>query len=106
VFKLLGENTDMTVSDSLPFSESLSRFRKRAGEHNKPLKVAQPEFLTVSECTGGRGIPIAKHEVECGERQLMLLYFENTVPFNEDDTCKCFVAQMKSYLPCSFRRLV
>lgn len=54
----------MTVSDSLPFIESLSRFRKRVGEHNKPLKVAQSKFLTVSECTGGRGIPIDKHDVE------------------------------------------
>lgn len=69
MFKLLGDNTDMTVSDSLPFIKSLSRFRKCVEEHNKPLRVAQSEFLTVSEYTGGRRVPIAKQEVECCEKQ-------------------------------------
>lgn len=47
----------MTVSDLLPFIKTLSSFRKWVEEHrqDKPLKVAQPEFLTVPPCTGGRG---------------------------------------------------
>lgn len=98
----------MTVSDSLPFVKIVSNFRKLVGEYrqDKPLKVAQAEFLTACQCTGGRRFPVAKHEVECCKKQLIFLSFENTIPFNEDNTCKCFVAQMKLHLPCSFRPLV
>lgn len=74
----------MTVSDSLPFIKILSNFKKWVGERrqDKPLNVAQPEFLTVPPCTGGRGFPVAKHAAECCRKQLIFLSFENAVLFN------------------------
>lgn len=80
----------MTVPDLLPFIRILSNFRKWVGKsrQDKPLKAAQPGFLSVPPCTGDRGFRVSKCAVECCKRQLIFLSFENT-------TCKCFVVQMK-----------
>lgn len=97
---LPGENTDTAVSGLLPFIKILSSCRKWVGEHRqeKPLKVAQLEFLTVPLRAGGRQLSVTKHAAECCKRQLIFLSFGNT--------CKCFVVQMKLHLPYSFRPLV